>query len=328
MFTDLPRWFGNPSQVYVTQKKALDNLIKTFNGKTPVFVSTYRFPTRNKPIVDMAVFDVDSKLSLRIPYKDTKKLKDFCDSKDIPYVIDFSGGKGFHFFLITKPEDGSEEVRDKLYSIQLSLVHNLKIHAIDIPTIGRLRWLIRYPGSRYIRINKEKGKKMEIINNSLYCRYIPANDFENGLEHILEMAKTPGEYPKKPKATLSMDEIIDKIPKFEMKHRYNGNDNLELLKSASNIAVPTIRAVGLPCLQQIANQKHPSHLERVELVAWLKAIGYRDTAIIAFIKNLKWTDYNYKDTATNVSAVKPRYPKCTWLRDRYPELCNNCSLRR
>jgi len=328
MFTELPRWFGNPSQVYITKKQALDNLIKAFNGKTPVFISTYRFPTRIKPIVDMAVFDIDSRLSLRIPYKDTKKLKDFCDKKDIPYIIDFSGGKGFHFFLITKPEEGSEEVKDKLYSIQLSLVQNLKIHAIDLPTVGRLRWLIRVPTTRYIRINREKGKKMEIINNDLYCRFIPPNDFEKGLNHILELAKTPGEMPERPKATLSMDEIIERIPKFQMKHKYNGNDNLELLQSSDNVSVPTIRAVGLPCLQEIAKLKHPSHLERVELVAWLKAMGYRDTAITAFIKTLTWTDYNYKETSKNVASIKPRYPKCTWLRERFPNICNNCSFRR
>jgi len=328
MFMDLPRYLGFPSQIYVTNPIARDNLIKNFDGKRPIFISTYRFPTKDKPIVDCAIFDIDSKLSLRVPYKDTKKLKDFCDSKDIPYIIDFSGSNGFHFFLITKPEEGSEKVRDKLYSIQLSLVHNLKIHAIDLPTIGRMRWLIRLPSFHYVRFIKEKGKKMKIINNDLYCRYIPSDDFEKGLDHILELVTTPGVIPKHPPATLSMDEIIEKIPKFEMKHRYNGNDNLELMQSASNVLIPTTCAVGLPCLQKIAIQNHPSHYDRIELVAWLKMLKFRDISIISYIKSLKWTRYNYKDTATNVASIKPRYPKCTWLRERYPDLCNNCSLRR
>jgi len=328
MFTDLPRYFGNPSQVYVTNKAALDNFLKVFNGKTPCFISTYRFPSREQSIVDMAVFDIDSRVSLRIPYKDTKKLKDFCDSKDISYVIDFSGGKGFHFFLLTTPEKGSEKVRDKLYSIQLSLIHNLKIQAMDLPTIGRLRWLIRIPTTRYVRIEKEKGKKMKITNNGLYCRYIPPDDFDKGINHILELAKEPGTYPRRPKTDLSLDDIIDKIPKFEMKHRYNGNDSLELMQSANNTLIPTVCAIGLPCLQKIAELKHPTHFERVELVAWLKAMGYRDVAIVGFIKSLKWTDYNFKDTSNNVASVRGRYPKCTWLRERYPDLCDKCSLKK
>jgi len=327
MFTDLPRWFGTPAQVYVTNKDALNNLIKFFNGKSPVFVSTYKFPTRDIPIVNSCIFDIDSKLSLRIPYKDTKKLKDFCDKYDIPYIIDFSGGKGFHFFLITKPEEGTPEVKDKLYSIQLSLVNYLNIHAIDLPTIGRLRWLIRLPTTRYIRfINK--GNKMEKINNDLYCRYIPGYEFDKGLNNVLRLAQDPGIIPKQPPATLTMDEIIDKIPKFQMKHRYNGNDQLEIMQSSGKILVPSTCAVGLPCLQKIAQSKHPTHYERIELTAWLKIMGYRDIAITAYIKSLKWTDFSYKETAANVASIKPRYPKCSWLKERYPDMCTNCSLRR
>lgn len=328
MFLELPRYFGNPNQVYVQNKKALENLIRAFDGKCPIFVSTYRFPTRDTPIVDSAVFDIDSRLSLRIPYRDTKKLKDFCDEHKIPYVIDFSGGKGFHFFLIVKPEEGTQEVKDKLYSIQLSLIDYLHISAMDLPTIGRLRWLIRFPSSRYVRIEREKDKSMRIINNDLYCRYIPPDDFEKGIDHILQLAKEPGPIPARPKATLSMNEIIKLIPKFEMHHRYNGCDNLELLQSSDSVAIPTVQSLGLPCLQQIAGKDHPSHHERIEMVSWLKAMGYRDVAIIAFIKNLKWRDYNYKDTSTNVASIKGRFPKCTWLRDLYPDLCKNCSMRR
>jgi len=327
MFTDLPRYFGNPSQIYITKKEALLNFLKVFNGKSPCFISTYKFPTREQPIVDCAVFDVDSRLSLRIPYKDTKNLKEFCDKNDIPYIIDFSGGKGFHFFLIHKPEKGNEETKDKLYSIQLSLVNHLNIQAIDIPTIGRLRWLIRIPTTRYIRVNRKKGsKKVEVTNNGLYCRYIPPEEFDKGLDHIVEMAKEPGVYPVRPKAKQTMDEIIDLIPKFKMRHRYNGNDNLELMQSADKTLIPNICSVGLPCLQKIAQNEHPTHHERIELVSWLKAMGYRDIAIVGFIKKLPWRDFDYKKTAENVASVKPRFPKCTWLRDRYDE-CEKCSLR-
>jgi len=327
MFRDLPRYFGNPSQIYVTNKKALDNLIRIFNGKSPVFVSTYQFPTREQPIVDMSVFDIDSRLNLRIPYKDTRNLKKFCDKNGIPYIIDFSGGKGFHFFLIHEPEKGTDETKDKMYSIQLSLINHLDIQAIDVPTIGRLRWLIRYPTSRYIRFKREKEKKMKILNNNLYCRYIPPEEFEEGIQHIIKMAEEPGKVPKRPKPKQTMNEIIKMIPKFKMRHRYNGNDNLELMQSADKTLMPTLASVGLPCLQKIAQLKHPTHYERIELVAWLKSMGYRDIAIVGFIKQLPWTDFDYKKTSENVASIKPRFPKCRWLSDRY-NLCENCSMRK
>jgi len=324
MWTEIPRWFGFPSQVYVANELARDSLLKNFNGKAPCFASTYLYPTRDTPIVDCSVFDIDSRLGLRIPYKDTKKLKDFCDGNDIAYIINFSGGKGFHFYLLHKPEKGSEKVKDKMYSIQLSLVNQLKINAIDLPTIGRMRWLIGIPTTRYVRINR---KTKEIFKNGCYCRNIPSKDFDKGLEHILTMVKEPGEIPERPKTDLSMKDIIELIPKFEMKHRFGNNDALEMMQSAENTLTPSVCAVGLPCLQEIAKQKHPSHFERIELVAWLKFMGYRDTAINGFIRSLKWTDYNYKETAKNVASVRPRIPKCSWLRDRY-DLCCKCSFRR
>jgi len=325
MLTDLPRFFGNPQQIYVTTKFTYDRFIETFNGKTPCFISTYRFPTMLTPIVDLAIFDIDSKLNLRYPYRDTKALKDFCDKNDIPYVIDFSGGKGFHFFMITKPEEGNEQVKDKLYSIQLSLINNLGITSMDLPTIGRLRWLIRIPCSKYVRIDK-KTKKKEV--NGLYCRNLTGDEFEKGLDYILKLAKEPGITPKRPPAKQTLDDIINLIPKFQLKHRYNGFDNLEIMQSAQSTLTPTLCAVGLPCLQMIAKQKHPSHFERVELVAWLKFQGYRDTNIIGFIKSLGWNKFDLKDTTTNVLSIKPRLPKCSWLGTVFPEECKNCSFKK
>ena len=71
------------------------------------------------------------------------------------------------------------------------------------------------------------------------------------------------------------------IPHFKMKHRFNGGDTLELM-AKDGILTPTTCAVGLPCLQKIAENPHPAHFDRIELVVWLKAMGYRDMAIISF----------------------------------------------
>ena len=304
MFTKLPRWMGFPSQIWVEKKFTYDTFLNAYNGKAPCFTSTFKYKDRNTTIVDCAVFDIDSIHGLTTPYKDTEKLKKFCDNNKIPYIIDFSGGKGFHFFMITKPELGTEKVRDKLYSIQLGMVNALGISAIDLPTIGRLRWLIRIPTTQYVRFTK--GKNPMKISTENYCRYIPSEDFDKGLNHILTLITNPGEMPKQPKAKQSLDDIIKVIPKFRLKHRFSGNDSIELM-AKDGILTPSSCAVGLPCLQKIANAPHPCHYDRIELACWLKAMGYRDMAIVSYIKSLKWTDYNYKDTISNVNSVKPRF---------------------
>jgi hypothetical protein len=325
MFTELPRYIGFPNQVYCEKKFAFDNFIKLFNGKAPLMVSTYQFKDRLTPIIDNMVFDIDSYFGMRIPYKNVQNLKAFCDKNNIPYIINFSGGKGFHFFMIIKDiipkEEEKQIIKDKIYSCQEAIVKHCTVEAIDYPTMGRLHFLIRYPTSVYIRMHQGKPE-----GNGFYCRNIPSEDFEKGLKHIAKIAQEPGDIPKKPKATKSLDDIISLLPGYKFYKRTNGKDIISIARTG--MVCPTIDAVGLPCLKEIATSTHPKHRERIELVSFLKFMGYSDIAINAFIKKLKWLDYKYAVTAYQVSTVRPRYPDCKYLKLAYNELCDKCTLKR
>jgi len=320
MFSELPRWIGFPNQIYVTSEFARDNLINKFNGKTPCFLSTFVFPSKQEMIVDRATFDIDSKLSLRIPYKDTKKLKYFAEKNEIPYRIVFSGGKGFHFYIFFKPEKGNDEIKTKLYSLQDSLVKALNIEAIDYPTIGRLRWLIRIPTTVYVNGNMQ--------TNGNYCRWIPKDDFELGLKHILEIVKTPGKLPKKPEPKHTLNEICELIPNYTEKQQFNGlQTDFDLTQGG--ILTPTLEALGVPCLQRQITSNEPSELVRMETTCFLKFLGYRDISIIGFFKSLKWRDWNLQKTEYKVHQMKPRLPNCKKLRYVLgEENCKDCSFRR
>lgn len=320
---DLPRYFGTPSQVYLTNPIALQNFIKLFNGKRPCFISCFRFPTPQQPIVDCAVFDIDSKNSLNKAYIDTKKLKTFCDKHDIPYIINFSGSKGFHFFLFFEPENGTIQTKDKLYSLQLAMIECLQLKYVDLPTIGRLRFLIRIPTTKYIR-REIKTNKTIYTSNNYYCRNLSPSDFDKGIKHILTISKKPGKLPTKPKPSHHIDDIIMLLPNYKLIHR-NGNDFFEALDNEST-TIPSLDAIGLPCLKKACQKPNPTHRERLELVAWLKLLGYNNTSIIKFIETLNWADYNYKITAANVACIKPRFPTCKLLRELYPEECKNCNF--
>ena len=318
MFNELPRWIGFPNQIYINSEFARDSLIEKFNGKTPCFISTFVFPTKQTMVVDRATFDIDSKLSLRIPYKDTKKLKYFAEKHNIPYRIIFSGGKGFHFYLFFKPEKGNEEIKSKLYSLQSSLVRHLKVEAIDYPTIGRLRWLIRIPTTVYVDGNGNR--------NGNYCRYIKPKEFGMGLKYIIKIAKTPGELPEKPKPKHTIDEICKLIQDFKEKKVFNGNGtDFDLVQGG--ILTPSIEAIGVPCLQRHICDYEPSELVRMETTCFLKFLGYRDLSIIGFFKTLKWRDWNYAKTQYKVGKLKPRFPDCKKLRAYLgDEECENCSF--
>jgi len=324
LLRELPRYLGFPNQVYVERRFAFDNFYRAFNGKTPFFVSTYHFIDKATPVVDKIIFDVDSYFGIRIPYNNVKQLKQFCERKDIPYVINFSGGKGFHFFMMIKdiipkcPGDKTT-LKDKIYSLQVSICDRYNIQAVDHPTFGRLHFMIRYPTSKYVRSRKTNG---------YYCRYIEPKDFEKGLKHISELAKTKGELPPDIKGDQSLDDIIDMIPNFKMIDRTNGEDTIELIRS--EMEPPTIDALVLPCMKEFVTHAHPPHYERVELVAWLKWLGFKDEAIALFIKSRNWTRYKYETTRYQVSTIRGRYPNCKQLRRSYGDMCeeNKCPLRR
>jgi len=326
MFKELPRFVGFPNQIYVKNQFAFDSFFKTFNGKSPFFVSTYKFKDMRTPIVDSMVFDIDSYFGLRIPYKNVKNLKDFSEEHKIPYVINFSGGKGFHFFMVLKDiipknEFEKQELKDKIYSCQEAIVKKCNIEAIDYPTMGRLHFLIRYPTSKYIRFHGGIPK-----SNGFYCRNITPEDFDKGLKYISKLAKEPGELPKKPKSNKTVDDIIKLLPNYSRRYQTDGIDNLELARSG--MITPSLCAVGVPCLQKIAKNEHPNHRERIELVSFLKLMGYTDLAITSFIKKLSWKDYKYAITSYQVSTIKGRFPDCKYLRKGYNKYCTQCSLNR
>ena len=72
----------------------MNNLIQFYNGNRPVFQSVHRFEDRQSPFVDRIVNDHDSNLNWRIPYKEVKKLNDFCSKKEMDTKVICSGGKG------------------------------------------------------------------------------------------------------------------------------------------------------------------------------------------------------------------------------------------
>lgn len=319
MFKELPRFMGFPNQTFVRREFAFNAFFRELNGVAPFFVSTYQFKDKLTPIVNCLVFDIDSNFGMRFPYNNTRALKKFCERHCIPYIINFSGGKGFHLFVMIKdiiPKlEEREALGDKIYSTQVAMCKLLNIESVDYPTFGRLHFLIRYPTGLYVR---SKAK------NGFYCRNLTPEEFDSGLTQISKMVTTPGTVPETPKATHTLDDIITLLPNYKDIERMNGEDTIELIRS--EMQPPTVAAVGVPCLKEISRHAHPRHFERVELGSWLKFLGYTDLAIITFMKNQNWTRFDYSKTKYQVSTLKSRYPDCKKLKEAYGDMCENCIL--
>ena len=328
MFKEMARYVGFPNQLYCESSFAFDNFEKMFKDKVPFFVSTYRFLDKKTPVVDSLYFDIDSYFSIRMPYKNIKNLRNYLRDRDIPTVINFSGGKGFHLYAIFKPEipktDAEKaKLKDLLYSVQMRIAEDCGTEAFDEPTFARLHMLCRYPTSKYMRADEETGK---LESNGFYCRYLTDEEFDAGLKKISKLAQEPGIVPRKPRATMTFKEFADTFKNFKMKHREESNGDLKLIIERQGENVPSVESIGVPCLQQIATKTDPTHFERMELVAFLKHLGYTDLSINAFIKQLCWRDYKYSVTSYQIRHIKPRLPKCSFLKKTYGDDCKRCTL--
>lgn len=323
MFCSLNRWLGFPERIYCDSSFTMEQLVNFYNGKRPCFASVNRFKSRNKPFMDRAPFDFDSHLNWRIPYKETHNLLQFAQKNDIPHRIICSGGKGFHFYFLFQEIPLTEQTNSQLFSIQWSLKKYYNFQSVDVPLLGKKSLLIRIPTTRHVSLNK-KSKVYEVNGN--YCRSLSDSEFERGLPYIKILIKEPGTLPTIPNSLPSIQDIIDVIPDYKFRKKTNGSLDIDI--NPGGILVPTISAVGLPCLQQIAKNPNPCHFDKIELVSWLKVQGYRDMAIVSFIRNLKWQGYILQKTIDNVSSVKGRFPRCSYLRGNYSQYCSKCSFRR
>lgn len=328
MFNEMCRYIGFPNQLWCESDFAFKSFEKTFKNKVPFFVSTFAFKDKETPIIDNLFFDIDSYFSLRIPYRNVKMLKEWCRRHDLSYIITFSGAKGFHLYILFKPiipvsPASKDTVQTLMYSVQMRIAEETKIEAYDEPTFARLRFLCRYPTSLYWRRDDDTGK-ME--TSGFYCRYLTDEEFDSGLKRISHLVKEPGIVPKALRPHHTLQEIADLFPNFKIRHRQESNISVNLQRNG--MEVPTLAALGLPCLQELSKHSHPTHFERIELVSFLKFLGYTDLSINAFIRNCNWTRYSYNTTAYQVGTIKPRMVKCSFLKQSYGQVCDKCTYRR
>ena len=254
----------------------------------------------------------------------------FCGA--YPILHKNSGGKGFHFYMLTKPivpvsETTQKKISDLMYSIQMAIVKETKIEAYDEPTFARLRFLMRYPTSLYIRKDEDTGA---FTTNDMYCRNLSDKQFDGGVKKIRKVVTEPGVVPKTPKSDITLYNLRDMLPNFKMIKREEKQGPIaeKIFLQRAGMNVPPVEGLGAPCLKEIVSHSHPTHFERIEVVAFMKFLGYTDIAINAFIRQRKWTRYKYAVSSYQIRTINPRFPKCSFLRKSYGHLCNGCPLKR
>lgn len=310
-------WFDETKSIpYTNESKVIiENYKKIISRNDIGFLrikKISRTSEKNSKVYDISVIDTENF---------------FCGA--YPILHSNSGAKGFHFYLLLKPFvpisiATQNRTRDLMYSVQMRLCKDLGVEAFDEGTFARLRFLMRYPTSRYIRRDEDTA---EFVANGFYCRNLSDEEFDAGVKQISKVVREPGVVPKAPKSDFTLQDICDMFKNFKVLKRQEKGNVEKIYLQRAGMTVPTIPALGIPCLKELCTHSHPNHFERIELVSWLKHLGYTDIVINQFIKNCNWTRFKSSETQRQVNSIHARPVRCSFLRKSYGYLCDKCPLK-
>jgi hypothetical protein len=209
----LPRILGFPKQVLLLREAAyvnngssreadgLDILLRQmsmWDGKKPLFTSVNGWPDYHwdgrsfwprRFHFGALFFDLDCKTDRTFALEDARKLERWAAEYDFRRVGDASGGKGFHSYLLPKPEDlpYDETLRRQVHAISLWLKDTLGLSTLDMKC-AEPRRLTRLPWSLHVRESEED--ESWICNGRRVLPLVPEDLHSLSIEEIDQRATT------------------------------------------------------------------------------------------------------------------------------------------
>jgi hypothetical protein len=288
------------------------NLINTWNGKKNLYRSVYHFDLKNgKPdffniIINQIFVEFDNDNSHEVSKKFAQELlKD-----NIKFRINFSGRRGFHFYISCEHKDIDR--KSYLNALHQYIINKYNItNDVDHHIIGNINQLRRIENTLNIRGN-------------LYCIPITYQELTSlTFDKIKELAGKPRNYVTSwvDGNNIKLDNI--KLTNINEKYISNGDGKF---KEIDDI-LPE------PCMVRILNLIHPTQEERFLLCMWLSH-HFRDgkdikdfnldelkEKVISFMRTRNWDDYSEavntsKSTRYQVNNILNKkfnfVPSCKW----------------
>lgn len=328
-FLAVPRSFGNPKQwidpignPVVHSRSKLVNLINTNNGVSDVFVSYNRFLSflNRKPFqigVNKLFFDFDSKLQFPSDaLEEVRKIIDYLDDISLPFLVDFSGAKGFHIFvpLQEKVYTAGSYLNDMTRSVMLHFKREFGLKTID-PSVANPQKLCRVPYS----IHPKTG---------LYCSPLNPDWIRDwNIEQIMDYARNPNGWKMdllKGRKYLTLDEFIDYTGiNIEEEVEY-GREEFALKSENLTFSNPEdeflAQLLHYPCLiNSILGVENAVHYARFAATIQLRRIGYSPAWVFKFFKQRSYADVQYEDVCryqiNNIFSSSYSFPTCKRLQE-------------
>ncbi len=338
-FLGVPRAFGNPRQIIDAQgnpvvhsRSQLINLInQNNNGVNDVFVSHNRLLSflDRKPFqieVSKLFYDFDSKLKLPSDALDeVRKVINYLDEINLPYLVNFSGAKGFHIYVPLKEKvyTMGTYLSDVTRSVMLYLKRELGLKTID-PSVATPIKLCRMPYS----IHFKTGLHCSPLNPEWVRTW--------DIEQIVEYAKNPNGWCMdllKRKRYLNLEEFIDycdigieEETKIAREQFIVTPENLTFDNPEDEFLAKVLH---LPCLiNSILGVENAVHDARFAACIHLKNLGYSPAWIFKFFLQRKYRDVDLESECryqiNYIFGKNLNVPSCKWFQERGLCAGKNC----
>ena len=328
-FLDVPRAFGSPKQWIdpqgnpcVHSRSKLVNLINTNNGVSDVFVSHNRFLSflNRKPFqigVNKLFFDFDSKLQFPSDaLEELRKVVDYLDEMNLPYLPVFSGSKGFHIYVPLKEKiyTSGSYLTDMTRACMLHLKREFKLKTID-PKVSVPTKLCRVLYSNH----PKTGLKCSPLN--------PEWVRDWSIEKIMDYAQNPDGWHANlldGKKYLTLEEFVDYAGinvEEEVAHGREQfaleSENLKFLNPDDEFLAQLLH---YPCIvNSILGVENAVHYARFAACVQLKRLGYTPAWVFKFFKQRCYRDVDLEaESRYQINYIFNRelnFPSCRRLRE-------------
>ena len=321
-FGVFPRSFGNPIQTMVDSIEEFHKLLNINSGRNICFMShnpyTQFKTVKNKRVPTHMMshiyfIDLDDQRKPENALLDARVIMRWADDRDIPVAVAFSGRKGFHIYILLKPEE--LELTNKLNNLykalRFKIVEDTHIRTSD-PKVAEPKRLCRVWYARYVGI--QKRTKKQIIGQTFCVPLKPEWVMDWSFQDILEYSKNPShplelfeistqDMSTKERTFTELCEFLDVKEGDAMK------EGVEPLFAAYGDKYNHVNERFVKelfgdrfCLHEILTT-NPRHYVRFAAVAYLKSIGKSRAQVLMILQGMNWIDYDADYTYTQVENI-------------------------
>ncbi len=240
--------------------------------------------------INKVVFDIDHE-SLEVSLNEVKELCSFLRKEGLPYIPVYTGGKGFHVYVMFKPfHSNRDTVRLAYKGFYEYVVDSVGLKYYDENFVRSTIHTVRIPLSRRL-IPSPLG------NIVRFCTYLSADVERLTVEDVLKESFRP---------TCRTYDIRD-LPDirgylgYQPSYAEHVADPFEVEKLPASMRV--LSKLVRPCVLHHVRRPDAPHEVRTAFACELAWLGFDEDVIAYYCRMMGWDDYNPRVTRYHVKRI-------------------------